>query len=234
MLKGTYIGMTLKWTMYWRLHPSYNGLASASSHVLHGTTFVGFAFIEFEDPRDAEESVKDMDGRRVCGMKIRVEIAKAENKLVPVKTGSWLIFITIFYRSRDERFRDRRSPRRRYFITLCHCGLTGLSYSNNIIIMSVLLYRNPYPSNNLYFNCTHHLSSVTSFNQGLHSSLPLFLHQPAWLQACSVCRALSLPAFLHVKVPSANHYSCATCCRQPSSPPNGLRWVTTPSYLSCY
>eukprot|EP00731_Ephydatia_muelleri_P022924 Em0015g507a len=36
----------------------------------------GFAFIEFEDPRDAEDAVRDMDGRYVCGVRIRVELAK--------------------------------------------------------------------------------------------------------------------------------------------------------------
>ena len=36
----------------------------------------GFAFVEYEDPRDAEDAVKDMDGQRVCGMTIRCELAK--------------------------------------------------------------------------------------------------------------------------------------------------------------
>lgn len=36
----------------------------------------GFAFIEFEDPRDADEAVQDMDGKVICGSKIRVEFAK--------------------------------------------------------------------------------------------------------------------------------------------------------------
>ncbi len=36
----------------------------------------GFAFIEFEDPRDADEAVNQMDGKKVCGAKIRVELAK--------------------------------------------------------------------------------------------------------------------------------------------------------------
>ena len=36
----------------------------------------GFAFIEFEDIRDAEDAVRDMDGRNVCGVRIRVEFAK--------------------------------------------------------------------------------------------------------------------------------------------------------------
>ena len=41
----------------------------------------GFAFIEFEDPRDADEAVRAMDGRNVCGAKIRVEFAK--NSSIP-------------------------------------------------------------------------------------------------------------------------------------------------------
>lgn len=36
----------------------------------------GFAFVEFEDPRDADEAVRDMDGKMVCGVRIRVEFAK--------------------------------------------------------------------------------------------------------------------------------------------------------------
>lgn len=40
----------------------------------------GFAFIEFEDPRDAEDAVRDMDGRFVCGCRIRVEMAKSNSR----------------------------------------------------------------------------------------------------------------------------------------------------------
>ena len=36
----------------------------------------GFAFVEFDDPRDAEDCVYEMDGRHVCGVRIRVELAK--------------------------------------------------------------------------------------------------------------------------------------------------------------
>ena len=40
----------------------------------------GFAFIEFEDPRDAEDAVHAMDGRHVCGVRIRVELARNSSK----------------------------------------------------------------------------------------------------------------------------------------------------------
>lgn len=36
----------------------------------------GFGFIIFEDQRDAEDAVKEMDGKRVCGTRIRVEFAR--------------------------------------------------------------------------------------------------------------------------------------------------------------
>ena len=41
---------------------------------------LGFAFIEFEDPRDAEDAVRDMDGRYICGVRIRCELAKANSR----------------------------------------------------------------------------------------------------------------------------------------------------------
>lgn len=46
----------------------------------------GFAFIEFEDPRDADAAVQDMDGKKVCGVNIRVELAK--NSSAPSYGGS--------------------------------------------------------------------------------------------------------------------------------------------------
>jgi len=36
----------------------------------------GFGFIVYEDGRDAEDAVREMDGKRVCGTRIRVEFAK--------------------------------------------------------------------------------------------------------------------------------------------------------------
>lgn len=36
----------------------------------------GFGFIIFEDARDAEDAVREMDGKRVCGSRIRVEFAR--------------------------------------------------------------------------------------------------------------------------------------------------------------
>ncbi|CAK5010012.1 unnamed protein product [Meloidogyne enterolobii] len=35
----------------------------------------GFAFVEFDDGRDAEDAVHALDGSRLCGVKVRVELA---------------------------------------------------------------------------------------------------------------------------------------------------------------
>ena len=36
----------------------------------------GFAFVEFDDQRDAEDAVKSLNGSRICGERVRVEMAR--------------------------------------------------------------------------------------------------------------------------------------------------------------
>ena len=40
----------------------------------------GFAFVEFEDPRDAEDSVRGLDGTRVCGERVQVEMSSGQQR----------------------------------------------------------------------------------------------------------------------------------------------------------
>merc|ERR1719327_2326316 len=40
----------------------------------------GFAFVEFEDARDAEDSVRGLDGTRVCGQRVRVEMSSGQSR----------------------------------------------------------------------------------------------------------------------------------------------------------
>lgn len=39
----------------------------------------GFAFVEFEDARDAEDSVRGLDGRSICGRRARVELSNGKS-----------------------------------------------------------------------------------------------------------------------------------------------------------
>uniref|UniRef100_A0A3B4A5P7 Serine/arginine-rich splicing factor 3 n=1 Tax=Periophthalmus magnuspinnatus TaxID=409849 RepID=A0A3B4A5P7_9GOBI len=72
----------------------------------------GFAFVEFEDPRDASDAVRELDGRTMCGCRVRVELSTGEkrsrSRAPPPSWGR---------RPRDD-FRRRSPPvRRRYVFT---------------------------------------------------------------------------------------------------------------------
>eukprot|EP01083_Nonionella_stella_P213755 770668_1 len=47
----------------------------------------GFAFVEFDDPRDADDAAHDLDGRNMLGRKIRVEAAQSQGRREPPRGG---------------------------------------------------------------------------------------------------------------------------------------------------
>ncbi|KAJ8298892.1 hypothetical protein KUTeg_022952 [Tegillarca granosa] len=47
----------------------------------------GFAFVEFEDPRDAEDAVRALDGTSVCGGRVRVEHSTGKVRPKPWTRG---------------------------------------------------------------------------------------------------------------------------------------------------
>ncbi|KAK3593953.1 hypothetical protein CHS0354_040687 [Potamilus streckersoni] len=40
----------------------------------------GFAFVEFEDPRDAEDATRALDGTRINGRRVRVEMSSGKSR----------------------------------------------------------------------------------------------------------------------------------------------------------
>ncbi|KAM3620852.1 uncharacterized protein V6R79_002961 [Siganus canaliculatus] len=73
----------------------------------------GFAFVEFEDPRDASDAVRELDGRTMCGCRVRVELSTGEKRSRSRgPPPSWSRRPRDDYRRRSPPVR-RRSPKRR-------------------------------------------------------------------------------------------------------------------------
>uniref|UniRef100_UPI00398F3A5D serine/arginine-rich splicing factor 3-like isoform X1 n=1 Tax=Pristiophorus japonicus TaxID=55135 RepID=UPI00398F3A5D len=69
----------------------------------------GFAFVEFEDPRDAADAVRELDGRTLCGVRVRVELSSGERrKRYRGPPPPWT------RRPRYDEYRHRSPQRRRY------------------------------------------------------------------------------------------------------------------------
>ncbi|KAI1702426.1 RNA recognition motif domain-containing protein [Ditylenchus destructor] len=51
----------------------------------------GFAFIEFEDVRDAEDAVRAMDGNRICGVRAKIVDAISRDRALARRTVDALV-----------------------------------------------------------------------------------------------------------------------------------------------
>ncbi|KAL7891492.1 hypothetical protein AOLI_G00009680 [Acnodon oligacanthus] len=89
----------------------------------------GFAFVEFEDPRDATDAVRELDGRTLCGCRVRVEMSSGEkrsrNRGPPPSWGR---------RPRDDYRRRSPPPRRRDIMPLLinHCVSQLVQFQHHV------------------------------------------------------------------------------------------------------
>lgn len=64
----------MSFSLLWHFH--YVGVRCCIKHIVVSNSF---AFVEFEDARDAEDAVKGLDGRTICGRRARVELSNGKS-----------------------------------------------------------------------------------------------------------------------------------------------------------
>ncbi|KRY23107.1 Serine/arginine-rich splicing factor 3, partial [Trichinella patagoniensis] len=94
----------------------------------------GFAFVEFEDARDAIDAVRQLDGSRMCGVRARVELSHGQRRnrgprgYDDERRGGDRRSRTPPRRSRSGSYRRSRSPSRKRYRQSQFCHKPAVNY----------------------------------------------------------------------------------------------------------
>ncbi|KAM7292606.1 serine/arginine-rich splicing factor 3-like isoform X4 [Ixodes scapularis] len=89
----TTVGQTMEWSLDCKVYVGNLGSGAAKHEIEAAFTKFGplrnvwvarnppgFAFVEFEDSRDAEDACRALDGSRLCGTRVRVEMSHGRSR----------------------------------------------------------------------------------------------------------------------------------------------------------
>ncbi|KAL1284259.1 Serine/arginine-rich splicing factor [Trichinella pseudospiralis] len=91
----------------------------------------GFAFVEFEDSRDAQDSIRELDQTHLCGVKVTVQLSRGRRR-----NSNF---------NRDDRYKRQYKYVRRFIINLALCQNFTRHDTSDFALLRLFTTNLPYP-----------------------------------------------------------------------------------------